>query len=282
MPPRILSFAMQKGGVGKTTVSTNLAGAFAGHHGLRVLVVDFDSQCNTTRSLLGTAQEGPNVWDVLRHEVPMADVMRPTPYCDRLFVVPGSRELPVWDKRISSAEWDRFVLAAHESLPRLAPEDVDLVIFDTPPSLGLWMQCALAASDSVLIVAKPDVFSRDGLEEIQETISAIRRSVNRRLAVEGIVLNQVRENTVEHSGYLDAYREVFGAGALEPHIPDRIVAAELQRLGHPIEFHKDNSERPRDFRERFRDLAGRLLENWRAGRAAGAGDVEAEPLTKTA
>lgn len=259
MTPRILTVAMQKGGVGKTTIATNLAGALAGALGQRVLVIDFDDQCNTTTSLLGKADSGRTVEDVLLKETPMADVQQATEYCERLAVVAGSPKLPVWEDEIRSERWDRFVVAAHQTLPALVPPDVDIVLFDTPPTLGLWMQVALAASDGVLIVARPDRFSRDGLARLQETIGHVRNIIHPDLRVEGIVLNAVKEYTNLHSGYLEAYREIFADLLLEPHIPERQIVQELQIVGRPIEFYADNSQYPRDMRERFRQLARAVL-----------------------
>lgn len=259
---------MQKGGVGKTTITTNLAGALAGELGLRVLVVDFDDQCNTTTSLLGGLQGGATVEDVLIDEVPMTDARCEATYCDRLTVVAGSPKLPVWEKDIRSRDWDRFIVAAHHTLPALIPDDVDIVLFDTPPTLGLWMQVAIAASDGILIVARPDRFSRDGLARLNETIGHVRSTINPMLRVEGIVLNAVKEHTNLHAGYLDAYREVFGDRLLVPHIPERQLLQELQGLGVPIEFHADNSQYPRELRERFRALARALLARLEENEAA--------------
>src|SRR5215207_8106836 len=99
---RIVSVALQKGGVGKTTCSVNLAGALAGHYGLSTLLIDFDGQMNATSTVLGRDFRGPgDVWSVLYDGAPIDELMVPAPQHPKLFVLPGSPELAYWEKKLS-------------------------------------------------------------------------------------------------------------------------------------------------------------------------------------
>lgn len=251
---------MQKGGVGKTTVAVNLAASLAGHFGLRVYLADFDGQCNATESVLETTPpEGPTLVDVLRAGLPFAEAAVRTTHHENLFVVPGSEELAFLERSVAEAgRWD----AAVRELPRLIrsslPEDADVVVLDTPPSLGLWLQVALGVADEVVVVSKAEKFSVQGIRQLVETVQNIKRRTNPRLRIAAVLLNQVRSRTLEHAGFVAEYRAQFGDRVLTPALPERIVIPASQRDGVPLEFYGDaNAIEARTF---FRRLAGELLE----------------------
>ena len=255
---RIISVALQKGGVGKTTCSVNLAGALAGHFGLNTLLLDFDGQTNATSTVLGRAYESTgDIWSVLYSGAAIDDVMVQAPQHPHLWVLPGSPELAYWEKKLSEDQWDALVLEGRRILRERIPAAIDVVIVDTPPSLGLWLQIAVAASDGVLLVVQPHEYSADGIRDLMRTVQAVQDKVNPDLVIDGLIVNGVRPTTGEHAAWVDEYRRQFGAAVLEPPIAERIVIAEAQRAKTPLEFYAGRGAA--EARGWFREIAGQLV-----------------------
>lgn len=264
---RIESVALQKGGVGKTTVTINLAGAVAGHLGLKVLVLDFDGQTNATTTLLGRGFTAHgDVWSVLYDGASIEEVMIAAPQHPNLFVVPGSPELAYWEKKLSEDQWDALVREGRRILRERVPEEIDLVLIDTPPSLGLWLQVAVAASDGVVLVVQPHEYSADGVRDLMRTVHAIQEKVNPDLRVDGLIINGVRPTTGEHAAWIEEYRKQFGPAVLEPPLAERIVVAEAQRAKTPLEFY--SARGAAEARDWFRQIAEKLVSTTGVAKAA--------------
>lgn len=259
--PYVLSVAMEKGGVGKTTTAINVAAALTGHYGLNVTVMDMDPQSDATRYLLnpnGAGVDPPTIYEVVSVPGSPREARRGTAF-EGLSIIPGSKEMTKWEIKVPEEKLaDVFQFLRGELRPAL-PDDVDLTIIDTPPSLGLWMQGSLAISDGVIVVAQPERFSWDKLEDVVETIHAIRTNVNPRLRLLGIVLNDVDTRTNEHRDYLAAFEEIEGEMLIAPTVPQRTVAKEATRFSEPIEFYKDPDHKAGELKAIYRDLAGEIL-----------------------
>ena len=256
---------MQKGGVGKTTLTTNLAAAFAGGLGLRVLVLDFDSQRNTTVGLLGPIPDGGvTIESVLRESIPLADAAVHTNFASRaaLDVVPGSRGLTAWEPEIR--DWNSTVLRFREVLraPFTTEEhrEYDVVLIDTPPAGGLWLQAAMTVADGYIVVAQCERYSAEGVQLIQETARRIRDEamLNPDLALDGFVVNAVKSRRANPHVFLDAYREAFPGAFLEPPIPDLAGISDAATTGVPVEFAARWSKEARVFRQLADVLNDRL------------------------
>ena len=251
----VLAVVAQKGGVGKTTTATNLAAAMAGQYALRVLVIDLDPQRDSTKLLLGMgALPEQTIQEVLWEPRPAGEVMVATPSCPDLFIVPGSRELSRVEKDVSPAEWESIAQDARQTLIGGVPDDIDVVVIDTPPSLGLWMQCALASADGYLMIGEASVLGASALAELLETASVVAEHLNPGLRRLGIVVNNVRPTQVDAS-FVASYEEQFG-GEVLARLPQRTQVKEAALVAVPIEFY---GGAPSDVRAIYRDLASRVL-----------------------
>ena len=159
---KILAFANQKGGVGKTTTCVNLCAALT-QKGLRVLLVDCDPQGNATSGMGVKKNRSPNIYDMLIHDVPSERCVVTTSFGD---VIPSGRD---------------FAAATVET-------EYDYMFLDCPPSLALITVNALAAADSVLIPMQCEYYALEGITDLIASIRLCSSRLNKRLKIEGILL----------------------------------------------------------------------------------------------
>ncbi|MCC5812734.1 MAG: ParA family protein [Ectothiorhodospiraceae bacterium] len=184
----------QKGGVGKSTIASNLA-AISAHQGRRTLVVDLDTQANTSAYLLGRDWTPSDELGVVGlfdqalsfrlYEKEPLEFVQQTPF-ENLSIMPAGRELENLQGKLES----RYkIYKLREALDALADE-FDEVYIDTPPALNFFTRSALIAGNRCLIPFDCDDFSRQALYELLENVLEIRQDHNRELQVEGIIINQ--------------------------------------------------------------------------------------------
>lgn len=196
MTARVVAVAMQKGGVGKTTSTINLARAAAVYHQARVLVVDFDPQGNTTSALAADELEPDQVTVadavIPDADVDLRDVLVPTIW-DGVDLTPAGETLATAESRIAASTAGR----EHRLRKALAPvlADYDLVLIDNAPSLGLLLVNALTAADAAVLVAEPDQWSADGLALLRKTLASVVEYSNPRLDVAGVLINRWRNTS---------------------------------------------------------------------------------------
>lgn len=228
-PARIIALCNQKGGVGKTTTTINLAAALA-DYGRKVLVVDFDPQ--------GAASVGlginPNELDrtvynlLMERTATLAEVVRPTDVAN-LDLLPANIDL-------SAAEVQLVGEVARESVLsrvlRAAEDDYDVVLIDCQPSLGLLTVNALTAAHGVLIPLECEFFALRGVALLIETVEKVRDRLNPRLQIDGILATMHDSRTLHSREVLARVHEAFGDQLLQTVIgrtvkfPDASVAAE--------------------------------------------------------
>lgn len=187
MRPRIISVVNQKGGVGKTTTSVNVAAALA-RAGQHTLLLDLDPQGNASTGLgIGPSDRRPSTYELLVDEVPITEVIRKTSFAD-LLICPANSDLASADIDLVANEKRSFLL--HDALrqPEMDGLDLDFILIDCPPSLSLLTVNALVACHSVLIPLQAEFYALEGLSQLMLTIREVRQSANPALRIEGVVV----------------------------------------------------------------------------------------------
>jgi chromosome partitioning protein len=255
---RRIAITLQKGGVGKTSVAVNLAGALAADQGLRTVLVDLDAQCNATTHMLGDDFSGPTISGVLRGEIPLRDALVSC-HDEKLLVLPGARDLVAFERGSDDPRRARTILGVRDTLRAEIPAETEVVILDTPPGGGLWLQAALAAADGFVIVAWPDGFSASGILALLDTVDQVRQAFNPDLALDGLVINHVR-HTAGHRGYTDVFGDIYGEILLQPPLPVRSVISDARDAAMPVEFYERRYRTSSKAAPLFREIAAQLVE----------------------
>ena len=234
---KIIAVANQKGGVGKTTTSVNLAACLA-KLGKRILLVDLDPQANASSALGLEAIPGHSVYGPLLGESRMADKVVPTRW-ENLFLIPGDLDLAGVEIEIARAE--DHLTRLREALGELrADAPFDYILLDCPPSLGILMSNALAAADEVLIPLQCEYFALEGLSKIHHIIAQIREcGANPDLRIAGILMTMFMRNNLAMQ-VIDEVQTHFGDVIYRTVIPRSVRLGEAPSHGKPIIEYEPN------------------------------------------
>ena len=230
---KVIAVANQKGGVGKTTTVVNLAAALSARR-RAVLVVDLDPQAHATLGLGLEKQPGVSMYPVFAGLKDVADVIQPTKW-DNLNVIPSEVDLAGAEVELAMRE-DRLEAIRKVLAPVKESGAFDYVILDCPPSLGLVMTSALAATDSVLVPTQAEYLAMDGLALITSSIERLRAGVNPSLELNGIVFTMVNSVARLTTDVMDEVRGHFGEKVYETTIPRNVRVSEAPSMGTPVVF----------------------------------------------
>ena len=230
---KVIAIANQKGGVGKTTTVVNLAAALSARK-RAVLVIDLDPQAHATLGLGLEKQPGVSMYPVLAGTKDVADVIQPTKW-DNLNVIPSEVDLAGAEVELAMRN-DRLEVIRNVLSPVKASGAFDYIILDCPPSLGLVVTSALAATDSVLIPSQAEYLAMDGLALITNSIEKLRAGVNPTLELNGIVFTMVNSVARLTTDVIEEVRAHFGEKVYETVIPRNVRVSEAPSMGTPVVF----------------------------------------------
>ena len=248
----ILSFAMQKGGVGKTT-TTLAVGVELGQLGARVLLVDIDPQSNLTQALgYDPTQLQQSIHNVLLNPTHSLDAA--TLHTEHgVDLVPATLVL-------AGAELTLASVFGRELRLRTALLEVrhqyDYILIDSPPSLGIFTVNALTAADAVIVPLQAHVFALQALPQLEETI-AIVRQLNPSLAIGGIVVTMIDRRTSVNQVVEDAARQQYGDLVFKTVIPFNVKLVEAPAAGQPISAYAPGSSGARAYHDLALEVAAR-------------------------
>jgi chromosome partitioning protein len=256
--PRIFTVANQKGGVGKTTTTVNLAAALA-RAGARVLVIDLDPQGNASTALgVEHRSETVSVYDVIINDEPMAGVVQKSPEFEALYCVPATIHL-------AGAEIELVSLVAREQRLRTAldlflaqsEEDFHYVFIDCPPSLGLLTINAFVAAREVLIPIQCEYYALEGLSQLLNNIQLIERHLNPQLSVSTILLTMYDGRTNLAQQVAADVREHFPEETLQTLIPRSVRISEAPSYGQSVISYDEASPGSLSYLEAAAEIARR-------------------------
>ena len=262
-PPRtrVLTVANQKGGVGKTTTTVNIAAALA-QAGSTVLVIDLDPQGNASTALgVEHHAEVPSVYDVLVEGRAIAEVVQPCPDVPGLTCVPATIDL-------AGAEIELVSLVARETRLQKAVsayveervtsgDQLDYVLIDCPPSLGLLTVNAFVAASEVFIPIQCEYYALEGLSQLLKNIELIRNHLNPRLHVSTILLTMYDGRTRLSAQVADEVREHFPDQTLRASVPRSVRISEAPSHGQTVMTYDPNSSGALSYLEAAVEVAER-------------------------
>ena len=262
---RILAVANQKGGVGKTTTSINLATALAAV-GRSVLVIDFDAQGNASTGLGITRPERKlTSYDIVVDGVHPEEAILPT-MVPRLDLIPGDENLSGVEIELAADQHRSYKLrnALSGLIERVGPTRYDFILIDCPPSLSALTLNAMTAADALLVPLQCEFLALEGLSQLLRTVEVVRSGLNPALEIQGVVLTMYDSRNNLSDQVADEVRGFFGNKVYTTVIPRNVRLSEAPSFGKPALLY--------DYRcpgsEAYIRLASEVLQRERNLRAA--------------
>ena len=235
MPTKVIAVANQKGGVGKTTTSVNVAACLAAN-GQRILLLDLDPQANATSGVGLEKREGASAYAALLGESPLDERIKATSY-ERLSIVPS--EVDMCGAEVELSRLDNHLHRLKNALTPVAESgEFDLIMIDCPPALGILTLNVFAAADWLLIPLQCEYYALEGISMINRVMGQLRDSgVNPNLEILGVVMTMFDGRTRLAAQVVHEVRQHFGELVCETLIPRTTRLAEAPSFGKPIIYY---------------------------------------------
>ncbi len=254
---KVISFANQKGGVGKTTSAVNMA-ASLGTYGKRVLMIDLDPQGNATSGLgVEKRQLKASSKDILTGDVDIKDAIIETGY-DNLSLIPT-------DTTLAGIEYELYDMLDYEELPYrlknvVAPilSDYDYIIIDCPPSLGMITINAFTASDGVVVPVQSEFYALEGLSQLIKTIKGIKQKYNPELLISGILITMHSSISLHSRGVVNELKKYYADKLFDTRISRNIRLAEAASYGMPVYYYDKSAKGSKEYLEVAKELLDRI------------------------
>lgn len=252
MTQTVIAVVNQKGGVGKTTSTINIAAHLAdGTHS--VLLVDLDPQGNATSGLgIAKDQHAQGTYEVLCHDLPLSAAVRETNVA-QLYVLPAFTSLAGAEVELVSKLQREFALAK-----ALQAATYDYILIDCPPSLGLLTINALTAATQVLIPVQAEYYALEGVSQLLQTVQAVKASTNPRLEIMGVVLTMFDKRNSLSEQVQAELQNYFGQSLFKTIIPRNVRLAEAPSYGRTIYEHDRWSKGARAYKALASEVQKRI------------------------
>ncbi len=255
---RVLTISNQKGGVGKTTTTVNMAAALASL-GARVLVIDLDPQGNASTALgVPHTADIPSVYDVLIDEFPLADIIQTSPESPNLPCAPSTIHLAGAEiELVSQVAREHRLRTALEEYLEASTERPDFVLIDCPPSLGLLTINAFTAASELMIPIQCEYYALEGLSQLLGSIRMIQKHLNPSLHLSTILLTMYDGRTRLAQQVADEVRAHFPREVLHTVIPRSVRVSEAPSFGQTVIAYDGQSVGAVSYREAAVELVRR-------------------------
>lgn len=249
---KVIAIANQKGGVGKTTTTVNLAAAL-GEKGKKLLLVDADPQGNATSGLgINKRSITKSTYDLLTNDLSIQELIIHTEF-KNVDIVPASiglagAELELVEEKGRESKLKKGLLPVRY--------EYDYILIDCPPSLGLLTLNALIAADTVLVPAQCEYFALEGLSQLISTVRTVKRMYNTGLDIEGVLLTMYDGRLNLTMQVVDEIKKYFPRKVYKAVVPRNVRISEAPSYGQPVLYYDKNSNGSKAYRE----LALEILE----------------------